>query len=140
MGNFRIVFSDGKFLYTNLPADPARLEQVNFEDPDIYQEILDKFGNIKVENLIFKVQIGAYQDAANFDNGYISSVHKVSTQVLKDGITRFTIGELITLNEAEDLKLNAIGRGCTDAFILIFYKGKRRLLLEAVANGFFETK
>ncbi|HIA10570.1 MAG TPA: hypothetical protein EYN69_00655 [Flavobacteriales bacterium] len=140
MGSFRIVFSDGKFLYTNLPADPARLEQVNFEDPDIYQEILDKFGNIKVENLIFKVQIGAYQDAANFDNGYISSVHKVSTQVLKDGITRFTIGELITLNEAEDLKLNAIGRGCTDAFILIFYKGKRRLLLEAVANGFFETK
>ena len=139
-GAFRIEFSDNKFLYTNLPSDPAKLEKLNFRDPDIYQEILEKFGNIKVENLSFKVQIGAYQDATNFDHRYISSVHKVHTQVLKDGITRFTIGKLFTLIEAEDLKLNAIGRGCTDAFILIFYKGKRRLLSEAVANGFFETK
>ena len=137
-GIFRITFTDDKFLYTNLPSDPAKLEQVDFKDPDIYQEILEKFGNIKVENLIFKVQIGAYHDAANFDHSYISSVHKVSTQVLVDGITRFTIGELATLNQAEDLKLNAIGRGCTDAFILIFYKGQRRLLSEAVANGFFD--
>jgi len=139
-GSFKLVFSDDKFLYSNLPTNIDELNKLNFNDPEIYQEVLEKFGDVSAKDLIFKVQVGAYNNPKNFDYNHLIPLGEVNIEQLKDGITRFTQGELRTLNQAEDLKHKIIGRGTTDAFILIFYQGKRRLLAEAVANGFYATQ
>ncbi|MBI2968934.1 MAG: hypothetical protein HYY40_14125 [Bacteroidetes bacterium] len=48
---------------------------------------------------------------------------KINSQLLKDGLTRFTIGEFKTLNEAENLKRKARQRGKKDSFITFLLQG-----------------
>ena len=138
-GSFKIELKEDNLLSSNLPESKEELEQVDFSDPDVYQEVLDKYGSIATDGLVFKIQVGAYKSTKPVDYSHLTGLGEVTKKMWADGLMRYTIGELRTLRDSEELKNKAIRKGQGDAFILIFYKGEKRLLSEVVANGFYKS-
>lgn len=139
-GSFRLkLFKNHHFKY--IQADKGTMPLLNEKDQSdlaFMDKFKERFGDKPAEGLVYKVQIAAYRQAQNFDRSLANKVGKIDTQVLEDGITRFTIGTLNTFNEAEKLKANAIKQGITDAFVLVFVNGKRRYLEELEGLKIFE--
>ncbi|MFH1319370.1 MAG: hypothetical protein ABII90_01790 [Bacteroidota bacterium] len=138
-GSFRLEIEADKFLHTTLPTDKASLDTIDFSDPEIFLEVLDRYGDRSAEDLVFKIQIGAYFKPENFDYSNVTDLGKADIQLLEDGITRFTMGEFKTLKEAEKFRQKTIRRGILDSFILIFYKGERKLFAEVISSDFYAS-
>ena len=102
------------------------------------KEMLDKYGNTSIPGLSFCVQIGAYNLPQNFNYTKILKIGKVKKQKLDDNITRFTVGNDKTLNDAYVLKNKLVEAGVSDAFVTAVYNGKRYLLKDLATNNFFQ--
>mgnify|MGYP007063822325 CR=1 FL=1 len=102
------------------------------------EEILNKYGDQKVDNLSYKVQVGAYSNPRNYTSNHLKELGEVSRIVLEDGITRFMIGEYETLREAKLGLQKVINKGQEDAFILLFLKGERTYLEDLIEIGIFK--
>ena len=101
-------------------------------------EINEKYGSQTAEKLVFVVQVAALKNPKYFECGLISSYGKINKVMLDDGLTRFTIGEFRTLNEAKELLKLVKEKGREDAFILLMINGKRTYLLDLVGDGVFK--
>ena len=148
-GNETDSKEDGSFKLEILPAPPKECDfpvqyllpytggktAPDFSD-EIYRKIINKYGGCIAEGLIFKVQIGAYFTPENFNYSYFNELGNVTTQLLKDGITRFVMGKYKRLNEADNLRNKAVKIGDKDAFIVIYYNGERMKMSEAIAKEF----
>jgi tetratricopeptide (TPR) repeat protein len=99
-----------------------------------------KYGDVKVEELEFKVQIGAYNLPDGFNYTDVLKFGEVQKNKSEDAITRFTIGHCGTLNEAGALKAKVVGSGIKDAFVTALYKNKRILLEDLISSGVFTVK
>ncbi|MBL4656463.1 MAG: PD40 domain-containing protein [Flavobacteriales bacterium] len=139
-GMFNLTLKQDKLISSNLPTTKEELKKVDYGDPKVYQEVLDRFGTSEADELIFKVQVGAYVTTKTIDFAHLGTLGPIDKQLLSDGLVRYTLGEIKNLAATEELKNKAIRQGQGDAFILIFYKGERRLLAEAVASGFFKPE
>ena len=148
-GNETDSKEDGSFMLEILPEAPKDCEfpiqylesytgGSTFPDlsDEIYQKIIKKYGGCVAEGLVFKVQIGAYFTPENFNYSYFNEMGSVTTQLLKDGITRFVMGKYKKMNAAESLRNKAIKIGDKDAFIVIYYKGERMMVSEAITKEF----
>ena len=100
--------------------------------------MLDTYGTVTKTGLSFTVQIGAYNLPQNFNYTKILKIGKVKKQKLDDNITRFTVGDTKTLNEAYALKKQLVDAGVSDAFVTAVYNGKRYLLKDLAENNFFQ--
>lgn len=100
-------------------------------------EILARWGDVKVEGLIYHVQIGAYNLPENFSYSSVLKYGQVEKQKLSDNITRFTMGKSDNLREARNYCDKIIKAGISDAFVTAEYQGKRYLITELVALNFF---
>ncbi|MCI5058606.1 MAG: SPOR domain-containing protein [Flavobacteriales bacterium] len=109
----------------------GELSKVDFSNPEEYADALSKFGDKAIEGVVFKVQIGAFQNTRRFEKKLpnYASLGSVEKYEMGDGLTRFTIGNLDLLKQAESLKQKARSAGLNDAFIVSFKDGKRSLEL-----------
>lgn len=95
----------------------------------------EKYGDQKVEGLSYKVQIGAYKFFENFNYNSVSGMPVIIRETFDDYITRFTMGNYASFNEANDLMLKLKETKVKDAFIIAVYKGKRLYLNELIEQG-----
>ncbi len=121
-----------KHFYGLLSRDSSFLKEMSEED------ILTKFGNQTAEGVVFKVQVGAFKNAQNFNGKRLLSLGNIEKAILDDGITRFTMGSFSTLATANQLRNKVIEKGQEDAFIIIFINGKRTYLEELIKTGKFK--
>jgi len=119
----------------NLP-DMSLLKGKSLNDPANYQMLLNLAGTYCADNMVFKVQIGAYRNPANFKYSKLKALGKVVSDAYPDGITRFTLSQFKTVNEAEAMRQKAIGRGQADAWIVAFVDGKRYTLEDLILLDF----
>ncbi|MFH1319790.1 MAG: hypothetical protein ABII90_03945 [Bacteroidota bacterium] len=137
-GSFRLEISPPLATECSFPVEYLIPYEQNTKFLDFsnvtYNKILEKYGDCINNDLLFKVQIGAYYSPENFNYSYFNPLGNVSTQLLKDGITRFTIGRYKTLNQAQAIRKKAVRIGDKDSFITIFYKGERKLLSEDITK------
>jgi len=103
-------------------------------------ELLAKYGDSKVPGLEFRVQVGALKLKDNFNYSALLRLGKVQKNKGDDGITRFTIGHVSTLNAVYLLKKKIINAGIKDAFVVAEYKRKRIPLKEVIAQGLFQKR
>ncbi len=99
------------------------------------EEFNNKFGNKVVDSLFFKIQVGAYKFIENYN--YMKTAHlgRLLRKVYDDGITRFTVGNYTTFNEAF-IKLNEVKEtAAKDAFIIAVYKNKYYYLKDLLNQG-----
>ena len=103
-----------------------------------YDDFIAKYGDKKVDSLDYRVQIGAYRYIENFNHSILLGLPRVLRKTYHDGITRFTIGEQKTLNEAVALCNKVKKKGIKDAFIIAIYKDERIFFDELLSSGIIE--
>lgn len=113
---------------------PVKSKSLN--DPSWYGQLLSIAGNYCSKGTVFKVQIGAYRLPDNFKYNNLKGLGKVESESYPDGITRFTQKEFTTLNAAEKHRQKVIGKGQTDAWIVVFKDGKRYTLEDFIMVDF----
>jgi tetratricopeptide (TPR) repeat protein len=100
----------------------------------------EKYGDQKVDGLIFRVQIAAYRIPKNYTYHHLKGLGKVEKLILEDGVTRFTIGgNFYTLRAAWNHNIKVINAGQKDAFVTAIYKGKRVYLEQLEKLGIFKA-
>ncbi|HTA83177.1 MAG TPA: hypothetical protein VK783_09595 [Bacteroidia bacterium] len=121
------------------PQDFSAFADKDLNDPAIYAKLIETAGNICIDGLIFRVQIGAYRHPENYHYRNLLSFVPPLPIVKKydDGITRFTMGEFKSIKLAEIFRQRIIGRGTKDAWVTAEYNGKRMLLQELIKTNFY---
>ncbi len=99
------------------------------------RQFSEKYGTQKLEGLTFKVQIGAYKFIENFNYNSVAGMPIIIRETFDDYITRFTMGNYATYNEAYELLGRLKETKAKDAFILAVYNGKRLYLNELIESG-----
>ncbi len=102
------------------------------------KQFSDKYGTKKVEGLTFKVQIGAYKFIENFNYNSVAGMPIIIRETFDDYITRFTMGNYETYNQAYELLGRLKETKAKDAFIIAIHKGKRMYLNELLTSGLFD--
>ena len=124
--------------YTTMPANIPSLERLYFINPELYQEIMKRYGAKEVDQLVFKVQIAALENPENFDHSPFVDLGEVEQLKGEKDLTLFLIGNFRTLSEAEALRDKVIQRDVGDAFTIIFHNGKRKYLKDVVTENLFQ--
>ena len=101
---------------------PAEVEEAIIEEVVVEDAIETE---TKPQEAIYTVQVAAYKNASNYDASHLASFGKIEKVILDDGITRFTLGEFKTLNEALQYKGQVRSKGQPDAFVIMYSKGQR---------------
>jgi len=130
-GSYRIEVVN-KSYYDLLSNSKPNLDEMSLED------IMNKYGDQKVPNLFFKVQVAAYTNPKNYNSKHLTGLGEISNVVLDDGVTRFMIGKFETLRLAKEFQQKVIAKGQEDAFILMFLDGKRTYLEELIETEVFK--
>jgi len=120
---------------SNLP-NMNDLKSKSLNDGANYRQLLALAGNYCSNNVVFKVQVGAYKNAENFTGTAVKALGKVESETYPDGLTRFTQKEFTTLKQAESHRQKAIARGQKDAWIVAFVDGKRYTLEDLIMVNF----
>jgi hypothetical protein len=97
------------------------------EEPVVEEPVVEEpiETETKPQEAIYTVQVAAYKNASNYDASHLASFGKIEKVILDDGITRFTLSEFKTLNEAIQYKEQIINKGQPDAFVIKYSEGKR---------------
>lgn len=97
-----------------------------------------KYGNISADGLEFKVQIAVFKYRKNYDFPRLKNLGTVNVESLSNGVVRITIGgSFKTLGEAFELNKKVVMAGQSDAFVSVFYKGKRIYIENLEHKGIF---
>ena len=99
------------------------------------KQFSEKYGTQKLEGLTFKVQIGAYKFIENFNYNSVAGMPIIIRETFNDYITRFTMGNYQTYNEAYELLGRLKETKAKDAFIIAVHNGKRLYLNELIESG-----
>lgn len=116
--------------------DLSNLKGKSLNDAANYQQLLKLAGNYCSNNLVFKVQVGAYRNPENYKGNNVKSLGAIDSAPYPDGITRFTQQETNTLKDAEKFRQKAIAKGQKDAWIVAFVDGKRYTLEDLIMVDF----
>ena len=104
------------------------VEEVVIEEPAVEEIVIEESVVVEeavIEEAIYTVQVAAYKNASNYDASHLVSFGRIEKVILDDGITRFTLGEFKTLNEALQYKKQVRSKGQPDAFVIMYSEGKR---------------
>lgn len=139
-GKFSLIASNKGMLMAS-PYPPGTLEKYLMPfskdnlnnalkmDEAMLGEFLAKFGDYSAKDLVFKVQIGAYLYAKNFQYFKYEKLDKVDKKVYDDNLTRFLLATPYkTFRQAWSRQWEARKYPDHDAFVVIFYKGQRMLI------------
>ncbi|MBL7932843.1 MAG: hypothetical protein JNL60_13120, partial [Bacteroidia bacterium] len=101
-------------------------------DPKQFQSV---YGNARTDMLVFEVQVAAYKFYENFNYNNVKGFPKIIRHTDPDQITRFTMGNYSTYNEAKKLLEKIRKDNLKDAFIIAVYKGEKKQLLQLVQEN-----
>jgi hypothetical protein len=133
------------FMVINVYADftspdyDKKISELSASIDEKNKKLFDKFdkktfagnyGNTKIEGLFYKVQIGAYKFYENFNYNNVLGMPKIIRQTDNDYITRFSMGNYETFNEAQVLLEKVQQNNLEDAFIYTMYKGEKKSLYQ----------
>ena len=74
----------------------------------------------------------------NFKYPHLNTLGNAAVKDYPDGITRFTMGEFITLKEADALRQEIIASGTKDAWVIPFFDGQRIYMEDLISVNFYK--
>ncbi len=95
-----------------------------FMTPAAYSDLESKFSETIFDDILIRVQIGAYRHPKPGLFDHMKEIGNIDEDYVND-MTKFLIGRFDRIAEAEPLRVSAHDQGIEDAFIAIYYKGKR---------------
>lgn len=100
---------------------------------EVEKEMLHKFGDLRREDVTYKVQIGAYRFPKQFDYNHFIGLPKIDKQLDSLGISHFTCGNFHTYVEAHTL-LDKVRKNLPDAFVVVYNRGRRVTLVNHLSD------
>ena len=91
---------------------------------EIEQLMLKRHGDLKMDSVSYKVQIGAYKFPKNFDYNHFIGLPKIIQQKDSLNITHYCLGDYHTYAEAHTL-LEKVQQSVKTAFVVVYVKGRR---------------
>ena len=98
----------------------------------------EKYGHITKENLVYKIQVGAFKFYENFNYTPLINLPKIIRKVDNDFITRFTMGNYGTYAEAAVILKKVQACDLKEAFIVAYYNGERKMLSQLLSEKILE--
>lgn len=114
----------------SVPVKP--LDSVAVKQDITSADFMAQYGDRKFNNVVFKIQVGAYQMADNFNYARLIGQPIIDRQKGTDNITRFTVGGYDTFNKAQLALTSVIKSVIKDAFIIAVKNGKRVSLADVL--------
>ncbi len=105
-----------------------------------YEEFLAKYGSYKNDSITFKIQVGAYRIVENFNYRKIMTLPPVRRQMYDDGITRFTVGAVNTLAEADEICKRAKKAGFKDSFVIATHGNRKITFYDLIHGSYFKSQ
>ncbi|MBK6522970.1 MAG: hypothetical protein IPG08_11930 [Sphingobacteriaceae bacterium] len=110
----------------------ARIEGLEVLNKNAYSEAKPIPVDAKMpDGLIFRVQIGAFK--TKIPNNSFRGLTPVNAETAGNGYTRDTAGNFVKIENASAVKNDLQKNGYPDAFVVVFFNGKRITLAEALA-------
>lgn len=110
----------------------ARIEGLEVLNKNAYSEAKPIPVDAKMpDGLIFRVQIGAFK--TKIPNNSFRGLTPVNAETAGNGYTRYTAGNFVKIENASAVKNDLQKNGYPDAFVVVFFNGKRITLAEALA-------
>jgi hypothetical protein len=104
-------------------------------------EFIAKYGDAAAPDLEFRVQISAFRYRNRYDFPHLAGLGTIENTLTEGGITRISIGGVFNnYRMALEHSKKVIAAGQKDAFVTLFYKGKRVFLEDLEKMGIFLTK
>jgi hypothetical protein len=105
------------------------------------EDFIEKYGESTATDLEYRVQISAFKYRNRYEFPHLANLGLIENTATEGGITRITIGGVFnSYNKALEHNKKVIAAGQKDAFVTVFYKGKRVYLEELEKMGVFLTK
>ena len=105
------------------------------------EDFIEKYGKSTAPDLEFRVQISAFKYRNRFEFPHLANLGTIENTASEGGITRITIGGAFkNYNAALEHNKKVIAAGQKDAFVTVFYKGRRVYIEELEKMGIFLTK
>lgn len=121
-----VADQDGKIIDYTTESETIEtdLKKITTVDSD-YEDKL----NAPTEDVVYRVQIGAFQNPLNKD--VFTNVREIIVIKGEDGLTRYVSGSFTNLEAAANRKVDLLLSGFEGAFITAYRSGKRITLTEA---------
>lgn len=104
-------------------------------------EFIEKFGEETAKDLEFRVQISAFKYRNRYEFPHLANLGVIENTLTEGGITRISIGGVFdNYKKAIEHNKKVIAAGQKDAFVTLFYKGKRVYLEDLEKMGIFLKK
>jgi len=86
-------------------------------------KITQDYGNVKVDGLTYKLELGSYTDTTQFKLGYLSKYGNITSEKMSDGTTHYYIGNFKSLSEAQKFKNDVIAKepAAANSLVMVFY-------------------
>lgn len=96
----------------------------------VYQELLKKYGEVKNDSTEFNVELGTYENAADFNPEKLKDIADIKTTVDKNGNTTYSVGPFKTLLDAEIFKYKLADKDTSlhNIVVTVNYKGERKII------------
>ena len=99
-------------------------------ESQVYQTVLKKYGDVMQDGVEYKIELGKYEDPADFTPVKIAEMGKIESVENEDG-TVFSMGPFKTLLEAEIFKYKLLSKDSSfskTATITVIVQGRRVLI------------
>jgi len=123
-----VADQDGKII--DLSAEAAGIE-MDLKKITTVDDQYDEKLNAPSEDVVYRVQIGAFQNPLNKE--VFNNVRELLVIKGEDGLTRYVSGSFTNLEAAANRKIDLLINGFEGAFITAYRAGKRITLTEAGA-------
>lgn len=120
---------------TKTKQDSLFMSMLNSYNKISLTKFSEMYGKLSKPGLTYKVQIGAFKFLENFNYGSVAGMPMIIRETFDDYITRFTMGNYATYDEAYKLQMQLKDTKVKDAFIIAIYNGKRMYLSELLESG-----
>lgn len=120
--------------YDNKVEDLKRAVELKYKSDINLSSFEKQFGKTKKDQLVYKIQVGAFKFYENFNYSSVIDLPKIIRKTDNDQITRFTMGSYSNYSEANKMLKKVQASGLNEAFIIAYYKDERKYLSQLISE------
>ncbi len=114
-----------------------QLKEIKAEQNDqvyeqrVYKQVLKKHGDVYDPSVEYRVELGTYQDPADFDSAAVAVLGPVKREVTPEGYVRYSMGPFKTMLDAELMRTRLDSRDsavASNSEVLVYKNGKRETI------------
>lgn len=114
-----------------------QLKQIHAEQNDvvyeqrIFKQVLKKYGDKNDSNLVYRVELGTYENPKDFDSTKVADLGTIHREVTPEGYVRYSVGPFKNMLDAELYRTRIAAHDstiATNSEVVVYDKGVRKTI------------